>query len=410
MKLLNSIACVTAGLLFVACSKNTTDGPDINVTNPAAKANISITIDGSDLTRAVAPDEPGTAAENKINQLEFYVFDASGTADAERPYLKVDNYDGSKVTFAVTAGVDKKILVAANMNLGAITTTDTYEVVRKKFYEDNPLIATTSRTAPTYFAMSGEVKATVEEDVPDNPVTIKVSRLISKVFAPTLAQDFAVQLSDEQVKSVFGATATGTPTFTLKGYALVNGLDVSDAFSYWNTNNNEAEEWSLWRRKAHSIPAFAIDGTGDLVGAYSGEETAASDNFWLSGTTGVSNVVFVYENTPEVDADYERDYGIRGFTKSSIYSFLIKGDFTLGSDTETRYWKIYLIYDDEYKVFRNTIYRVTITNITSEGYKTAEEAYEDANSGTVIPGQEQTGILATITVADWRVRTQTTDI
>lgn len=397
MKLFNYYLCIAAGFVLMACGNNepnelTNSG---NTPLPEGTANISVTIKGSNFTRLDGNPIDGTPAENKISKLEFYVFESDGERDTERSYVPIADYAGGKINFAVNAGLNKKVVVAANMNLGEMATKNYAEV--KKTISDLELDNTNSRVIPTSgIPMSGEGTVDVVQDVLDNKITIEISRLFAKVFKPAVINNVPVDIDMDELKEIFGDEIDQQPVFKLDSYALINGIDNSDAF----------DNMSTWDRtgRQYLLSGFTADVNANLNLAYSGLE--GTGNYWLSGEEDESEYVFAYENVPLP----KTVNGVSGFDRNTVYAFLIKGSLEYDQTEEDRYWRVNLIRDDMYKIYRNTVYKVTINKITTAGYATAKEAEEDNNNGHVVPGEDQTGILATIEVAKWNLKTQETDM
>lgn len=95
------------------------------------------------------------------------------------------------------------------------------------------------------------------------------------------------------------------------------------------------------------------------------------------------------------------------FDKDEVVAFIIKGTFSgTGVSDTTRYWRVNLLKDDAWKIFRNSIYRITMQDITTVGWGTPKEAEEE---GPVIDPSESS-ITIDIEVAKWDVRTQDIDL
>ena len=96
------------------------------------------------------------------------------------------------------------------------------------------------------------------------------------------------------------------------------------------------------------------------------------------------------------------------FDKDEVVAFIIKGTFSgTGVSDVTRYWRVNLLKDDAWKIFRNSIYRITMQDITTVGWGTPKEAEEE--EGPVIDPSESS-ITIDIEVAKWDVRTQDVDL
>lgn len=436
MKKSNYFLClVAASALFAACSNKESGGNGI--TPGEGTAGITISLRGAGDTRADNGTDPGIPAEQQIDRLELYVYNSStGQPDTVQPVFIDDSYDNGNVNFLVAPG-SKKVLAIVNVDVADMLDitpdelkTYTYDEMKELvthyvFEDENDPREAQNRESDKYnlghgnsrvirdgFVMSGESTVNVIENIATNYVEIVVSRIKSKVEAPVMSPTLAVSLSDAQVRKAFGfgesVVVDGQLGFDFTGYALINGLTTSDILPNWNAGNDEKASWTGWTRKGTHLPKI-VEASRDLLLAYSGQKDGS---WWLSGTTDDTKVVYVYENEP-IPAN---DGDIAGFEKESVYALLVRGNLKYtpadGGDVKTaqRYWRINLIRDDEYKIFRNSVYTVTVNAIKTPGYGTAEDAIDDNDNGTIVPGNNQTGILAEIKVAPWRLRTQSTDM
>ncbi|MCD7936168.1 MAG: fimbria major subunit [Tannerellaceae bacterium] len=357
-------------------------------------------------TYVVAGEEDGNDDENAIRMVEFYMFDFNGTRDEKTSaynysYHKYEGAANSEISFVVKSGINKKILVAVNANLGELEGLD-YEDAQQKI--DALLLTNTNsqQIEAGKFVMSGKVTATIEEYNTENEVTVKISRVVSKIQPPVISSTFKVLIPDEDLQTLFDDETVnqGNVQFSLTSYALINGYNKSYVFTYYNDDDKEGLKWTKWNPGGTYLKS-TYDENGDLTMAYSGEQNGSP---WLTDLN-----VFVYEMQPEEIQDQES--GIIGYRKNQVYAFLIYGKLTdtVSGASVDRYWRVNLIRDDNYKIFRNTIYRVTLTEVRTPGYGTSEEGDDDDDSGTIVPRNDQTGIQATIELLPWRIRTQHTD-
>ena len=376
----------------------------------------------SPVTRALSGTESGVGRENDITSLEFYIFDNTGNyLDPEvgtgNGYLKIDNPANLNPKIRVSAGVDKKIVVVANMNLGAPDATmDTYDELMSKL-SSGEFKATSgqsdhnSRIIPTAgLEMSGfTTTATVIANKTDNVISITISRLVSKIETPSFDADISVALTQEQIEEVWGKGVAATDaTFTFKAYAIINGVTKSTvSFTGRADGNYKAPmvaTWDSWvGTRTHLNSTF--DGGGNYTNNYSGKQ---SGEWFLDGTeTENGHRVYAYENKP-TDDTYNF---IDGYTPESVYACIIKGELTATiSDvpvTEIRYWRVNLIASDTYHMMRNCVYKVAISKITTPGYKTPKEAEEQE---IIVPKSGETAADFTITVADWDINSYSTQM
>lgn len=101
------------------------------------------------------------------------------------------------------------------------------------------------------------------------------------------------------------------------------------------------------------------------------------------------------------------------FVKRELKRFLIisMGVFSChfsgtGVSGVSRYWRVNLLKDDSWKIYRNSIYRVTMKDIKTVGWSTPKDAEEE---GPVVSPTESS-ISVNIEVAKWDVRTQNVDL
>ena len=115
--------------------------------------------------------------------------------------------------------------------------------------------------------------------------------------------------------------------------------------------------------------------------------------------------VFVYETIPTTLQGGNGSATV--FNKDEVVAFIIKGTFSgTGVNNTTRYWRVNLFKDDLWKIYRNSIYRITMKDIKTVGWSTPQEAEEE---GPVVDPTESS-ISINIDVAKWDVRTQDVDL
>lgn len=377
------------GLLFAACSNNDVVEPtDLNNGN---KPIVSFSLANAS-TRLDDGFEAGTTEESKIEKVIFYVFTSDGTLLQTNEFTKQSLYKFAiDATAAQLTGMN--FLVGVNQDLvGGTTFADVKKALLTTFEFD----PSSSTIAPYLFPMTGEALnqsinvPSASNESPVTPLTIKVTRLVSKVEAPK-ENTQGVALDPSVVQSLFGEAATGG-TFTLDGYVFINGIDKSDAFHTW-TDGNTLENWNR-DNKTNIISTF--DGSGAYTNVYAGDMGSA-DYFITDNKT-----VYVFENRPEDDAAAPSLY----FDKSTVYSFIIKGTIASGGEAVTRYWRANLIPDDSHVVVRNAIYRLTIDSVNTVGYETPEQAEEQE----IVPKDGIASVSITIEVLDWRVKLTNTSL
>lgn len=407
-KKLFSLSLAFIGLIFAACSSNS----DIELTpeQPAGSNGAIVAISLNNVsTRADAPAEDGVGNENTISTLNFYVFKSTGELVQTNGFSKQSSYkfvinvsnkaDLAGMNFLV--GVNQPLIsgIPANNTAFAYVKSHLSGALVFEAYEAGNASKGNTTEVPSLFPMSGSAinqTVTAPAGSTDSPVTsisIEVSRLVSKVESPKENPDeVEVNVLKEDLESLFAQGVTDA-TFALKGFVLINGLDKSDAFYTWTSE----ADWTGWSREGKTYLTSAFDGSGNYQSVYTG---VATGDMFIAGTPAS----YIYENEPKSDPDNEDLY----FDKATVNSFIIKGELTCigGTDagkTAVRYWRANLIPEDDHRVLRNTIYRLTIDGVNTIGYGTPEEAENE-----VVPKTGNASVNISISVAKWRVKTTNT--
>ncbi len=111
IKNLWAVAITVCTLLSCSDSDNSMNEPIVQ----GKKAAITVKIKGSTVTRAQTGEEAGSADENAIKSLEFFVFNSDGSYQKYfKPEVLAAN---NQYTFLVDAG-NLTVLTAVNQNLG----------------------------------------------------------------------------------------------------------------------------------------------------------------------------------------------------------------------------------------------------------------------------------------------------
>jgi len=302
-------------------------------------------------------------------------------------------------TFAVNAGDAKTVLVAANMSLGDLNRVGIAET-RKAFanHQISPL-----SVPQNGIPMAGEMDGVDVEEESIQRVEIAISRLYGRFNAPT-DNNARVNLEPKEEAKLIelweGRPIVGDLKFDLNGYVVVNGLKKSFAFP----NYGVTDEFAQWDENVWTIGADVHNYTRSQ---YNNKQlgTVYSGNNFLT-----DKPVYVFENSPHRTEENE----LIGFAPETVYAFIIEAelyDDGNPANTATRYWRINVSNTAEkatvYKILRNAIYNVDIKNVKTIGYATPEDAEEE---NKIIPEPGQEGIEAYISVADWRVFNEGTDI
>lgn len=363
---------------------------------------VTVKLDGQALTRADGTPENGVLNENDINIVEFYVFNADGQKDPNYHYFVKSSGFNEPAAFLVTEGPDKRFLVAVNQSLGDSGNAN-YDIWKERIFGTN-LSHLNSKTRPIDFAMAGEGTKTVALGH-SNTLSITIERVVSKVEAPTViaggadVSEIAGNLN--YLKEIFGAgnvNAIGDITnlsWDFNGFVLINGIDRSYSFDHGFIN---------WNPSGRMYEKTAYNADGSVIqSVYSGDDPSAVD-FFLPAN--YADPVYMYENNPDENSKLPGE--ATTFVKDQVTAFLIKGTFACDQFPagEVRYWRVNLIKDDIWKIYRNSIYRITMENILTPGWKTPKEAEDD---GPIVNPTESS-ITIGLQIAPWNVKLQSVDL
>lgn len=385
-----------ASAIFAACTSDNDGVTTPVVSGEAATMEISIaTVPG--LSRASSGTEDGSALESLVSSFEVYLFNA---ADGSVQDYKLVADGTKKAILSGVSGGSYTVSVVTNSvtPIGSVSQSVLYSKLGQHEFLANSAYNATSLPA-TGPEMSGE--ATVLNAVEGtNPVTVNVKRLVSKFNAPTfVATALSSQASNEELAAILGDGATVSNTsFTFNGYALVNGLNKSDLFSQ-----------STWSNSGKSYLNSTFT-NGLYTHNYSGN---ANGSWFIHDNTPV----YVYENRP---TEVLGTTGTAiGYEPESVYAFIIEGTIYSSATTQsaTRYWRVNLVKStgtntgnttiDDYKVYRNGLYKVTINNINTVGYETPEEAEKQEE---LVPVDGAVNVEVTVEVSPWDVYESNTDM
>lgn len=297
------------------------------------------------------------------------------------------------------------------------------------------------------FEMSGLATVVIAENG-STEVPITVNRLATKIYAPTflasqsnpggakaginITDDKLVKLwNDTELAAVKAKLAVDTDPIqsilTLKplGYAVINGRSKSDVLFVGNDAMNDlltegtppVPKWDQWLPTGKDPLHSSFDATTEMyTNNYSGPQGLDAD---LKAIPGAENEYFLDLTLDKADAedlDAHRVYAYEnkpdaivsgGYTPASVVSFIIKGEIVVAGDdanadglNKVRYWRVNIVKDDNYHVFRNCAYHINIKSFTSIGYGTPKGAEE---GGGVIPGADEAAAEIELFVAPWRL-------
>lgn len=403
MKIKNLLAVSMAAFVLLSCNDS-----DNGLSEPAVqgkKAAITVNIKGNADTRALSGEVAGSTDENAIKSLEFFVFNADGSY---QKYFKPEALaSNNQYTFLVDAG-NLTILTAVNQNLGEPSPAPSLLADFKKssLYKDLVLDGSNSRadiSTSTGFAMAAEGTINVVEGE-TNTLNLTVRRLLSKIEAPKVDPSSQITAPKADLLEILGLGTSGRVPEDLKwtfdGYMVINGINQSRAFEY-----NDLENWVRFETASNFKTTFSINGeTVETVYSTKNDDADETKNGFLPVT--YEKPVYVYENVPTI-LQGGNGSAATVFDKDEVVAFIIQGTFSgTGVSGVTRYWRVNLLKDDAWKIYRNSIYRVTMKDIKTVGWATPKDAEEE---GPVV-SPEESSISINIEVAKWDVRTQNVDL
>lgn len=403
MKIKNLLAVSMAAFVLLSCNDS-----DNGLSEPAVqgkKATITVNIKGNADTRALSGEVSGSTDENAIKSLEFFVFNADGSY---QKYFKPEALaSNNQYTFLVDAG-NLTILTAVNQNLGEPSPAPSLLADFKKssLYKDLVLDGSNSRadiSTSTGFAMAAEGTINVVEGE-TNTLNLTVRRLLSKIEAPKVDPSSQITAPKADLLEILGLGTSGTVPEDLKwtfdGYMVINGINQSRAFEY-----NDLENWVRFETASNFKTTFSINGeTVETVYSTKNDDADETKNGFLPVT--YEKPVYVYENVSTI-LQGGNGSAATVFDKDEVVAFIIQGTFSgTGVSGVTRYWRVNLLKDDAWKIYRNSIYRVTMKDIKTVGWATPKDAEEE---GPVV-SPEESSISINIEVAKWDVRTQNVDL
>jgi len=405
-------------MLFSSCKKDELDGVD-TPGGSGGNASLTVLLNSSKGTRNSDGSDAGTAAERKINEVEFFVFEADGTRDRFNGYIKFDEA-ANEYTFPVNEGSNKTVLVAVNMQLGNLNGVTLTEV-RKALY--NRSIPNPLQVPAGGVPMAGEYAGLTISAEELAFIHVVVDRLYARFNAPlTPANGVTVTLNQDDQKELtewLGGTIAGEVKFNLNGYYVINGLDQSFAFP----NYGVVEQFARWNPAIWTIGnntsnyiSSVYNEEGQLVRAYSGNNLLSADES-----------VYLYENSPLHITD-----NAKGYNSRTIYAMIVQGTLYDSGNTDNkvnRYWRIDVTRTAEtaniYKILRNAIYRISIHEIRTLGYGTPKEAEEEkpdvVEPPVVVPPitppinppinpDGDAEIIVTVEVSNWKIFDEGTNL
>ena len=237
-----------------------------------------------------------------------------------------------------------------------------------------------------------------------NTLNLSVRRLLSKIESPKVDPSNQIPAPKDDLLKILGLGENGTVPSDLKwtfdGYMVINGINQSRAFEY-----KELEDWTRFATATNFKTTFSMDGeTVESVYSVKKDDADETTNGFLPAI--YDKPVYVYENVPTTLQGGNGSVATV-FDKDEVVAFIVRGTFSgTGVSGVTRYWRVNLLKDDAWKIYRNSIYRITMKDIKTVGWSTPKEAEEE---GPVVSPTESS-ISINIEVAQWDVRTQDVDL
>lgn len=255
----------------------------------------------------------------------------------------------------------------------------------------------------TGFAMAAEGAINAVEGE-TNSLTLSVRRLLSKIESPQVDPSNQITAPKDDLLDILGLGESGTVPSDLKwtfdGYMVINGINQSRTFEY-----KDLGEWTRFATASNFKTTFSTNGeTVESVYSVKNDDASETANGFLPAAYG--KPVYIYENVPSI-LQGGSGSAATVFDKDQVVAFIIKGTFSgTGVSGVSRYWRVNLLKDDSWKIYRNSIYRVTMKDIKTVGWATPKDAEEE---GPVVSPTESS-ISVNIEVAKWDVRTQNVDL
>jgi hypothetical protein len=429
-------------MLFAAIALMTACSSDDTIVQENGVGKVTVQIKGGATTAVSRATQAGTQAENEIKSLEIYVFNSDGSLDtkvgqtttaAGTGYVSIPTASltaGHQYQFQVTAGTGKKVLAIANASLGPQAGKNFLAVeqtlITAAYGSANSAIVDATNGMP----MSGVAEGWSVENGAVIAVDVKISRLAAKIIAPEpnatgVTVDFT-KLRQVDIDDIFGTGSGLTPadtyTYQYQGYAVINGLKNSAAYT--------PADFSTWVTDTYYKPG-ATAGAAPAVNLYNWPTFNSSGAFAAPPYSGGSTApyivtaqqvpaVYAWANKPATGVDAG---GQIGYVSGTVYAYIIAGTVT-GSNTtgvtnkvsSTRYWRINIysttttIGTDAipYIITRNTIYNTTINKVSSKGYPTVEDAA--GGHEEILPPPTAAAANFTIEPQDWEVLTENTEM
>lgn len=166
---------------------------------PAPKtAELQLILGGTNYSRATGGSLPAIAAENTINNIAVGVFNTDGTVNT----IAEPTLSGATTSTILCAPGTVDILVVANAPAGTFTGVQT----KDEFWAKTVNLSQMNNSgvqASTNLPMSGETLNVALQDGYTTTPTVKVSRLVAKIYVNSIKTDFAQNGQEFILEKVF---------------------------------------------------------------------------------------------------------------------------------------------------------------------------------------------------------------
>lgn len=356
------ISCLLAGSLVSSCSSSHEE--EILDREQAAQLKISLT-SSNETFKTHNNTKIGNTSENTLTHVAFYVFKESGSLETS---IAATSDEISSGDYTISCSTGNKYVYAVTND--AVLFGEVQKGTQFNNFEQMVTKAqTTSPSSP--FAMVGkygdllELKPSTDGTTPSANFNIDVTRLVGKVTV-TLGTEAASKFEIKQFKIV---NANPYSNYFLQS----SSYKPSDAVEPIKDNYDDYPAFNTWTDK------YYID-TYDYVSA--GQTAYALEN-WNSDPR-------------------------RGNTTCLIIEGLYKG---VGASGQNTFYRFNLGGKDVKWAFnRNTHYKVNISDVYEDGYKTEEEAEKPTDGKPTDPLVQDVKINATLQITPWTEKDQDHEI
>lgn len=410
-------ATLVAG--FASCSSDD-DSTNGGITPTGEKTTFNLTIAQP---RTYAVDPNATDDESTVNSIDVFIFNANDVLE-KREHLDVANFTNTNGQYTnnqpivsttgakkIYAGVNLTDALAREISSNGLAAIYKAENASKLMGSEGFAMFSKLATPATFVADNDASAATA------NQVSVSVARLLSKVSVlegQSLKYDVVggkvsdLYFSVSNIATLYnilpsqsnvGPANSLSDFYKENSYKAVNALgkDILESnvsYALENTSGKGRQGYSTYASiRAKFIPskvvklAIAGDASSDLVA-----ETAptVAKTFYTVMNAGVRYYFLDKDDATAYDNAINTTASIKEYTDGFSY------------------YKAYLNPSDDFKIYRNNLYKVNIIKVNGIGDNTdnGEDNGEDPEDKVPSP----TNITVTVTVEDWVENTQNTEI